>query len=190
MEKHMGEKYNLTYFSPKVEKRKSAIDGRGLFAREDISSGDVVVVKGGYVLTRAQRDQVGTLLGPSEIQITEDLFIGPTTRREREGGTLPLPPMGGEGCWLGAVAASLSANSIALPRWAAASLKAERRKAWSPALTARSADKGRTLVGRCRHRQIHERRAVIRTALRFFRANPEFQALSEAPSPPPRTACL
>src|SRR5215469_6147628 len=90
MEKHMGEKYNLTYFSPKVEKRKSAIDGRGLFAREDISSGDVVVVKGGYVLTRAQRDQVGTLLGPSEIQITEDLFIGPTTRREREGGMIHL----------------------------------------------------------------------------------------------------
>src|SRR5690242_16296299 len=38
------------------------------------------------------------------------------------------------GAALGAVAASLSANSIALPRWAAASLNAERRKAWSPAL--------------------------------------------------------
>jgi hypothetical protein len=52
----MSGKYDLTYFSPKVDKRKSAIDGRGLFAREDISAGEVVVVKGGYVLTRAQRD--------------------------------------------------------------------------------------------------------------------------------------
>jgi uncharacterized protein len=86
----MSGKYDLTYFSPKVDKRKSAIDGRGLFAREDISAGEVLVVKGGYVLTRAQRDQVGTLLGPSEIQITEDLFIGPTTRREREGGMMHL----------------------------------------------------------------------------------------------------
>lgn len=86
----MSEKFNLTYFSPKVEKRKSAIDGRGLFARENISSGEIVVVKGGYVLTRAQRDQIGALLGPSEIQITEDLFIGPTTRREREGGMMHL----------------------------------------------------------------------------------------------------
>jgi hypothetical protein len=34
---------------------------------------------------------------------------------------------------LGSIAATLSANSIALPRWAAASLKAERRRAWSPA---------------------------------------------------------
>jgi SET domain-containing protein len=73
-----------------VEKRKSAIDGRGLFARESISSGEVVVVKVGYVLTRAQRDQIGALLGPSEIQITEDLFIGPSTRREREGGMMHL----------------------------------------------------------------------------------------------------
>ena len=43
----MSEKFNLTYFSPKVEKRKSAIDGRGLFARENIRPGEIVVVKGG-----------------------------------------------------------------------------------------------------------------------------------------------
>ena len=73
----MSEKPNLTYFSPKVEKRKSTIDGRGLFARESIGVGEIVVVKGGYVLTRAQRDRVGRLLGPAEIQITDDLFIGP-----------------------------------------------------------------------------------------------------------------
>jgi uncharacterized protein len=64
----MSGKYDLTYFSPKVDKRKSAIDGRGLFAREDISAGEVLVVKGGYVLTRAQRDQVGTLLGPRKFR--------------------------------------------------------------------------------------------------------------------------
>src|SRR5262249_13222216 len=86
----MSGKCDLTYFSPKVDKRKSAIDRRGHFVQEHISAGEVVVVKGGYVLTRAQRDQVGTLLGPSEIQITEDLFIGPTTRREREGGMMHL----------------------------------------------------------------------------------------------------
>ena len=86
----MTEKPSLTYFSPKVEKRKSTIDGRGLFARESIGSGEIVLVKGGYVLTRAQRDRVGRLLGPSEIQITEDLFIGPATRREREGGMMHL----------------------------------------------------------------------------------------------------
>jgi hypothetical protein len=68
---------NLTYFSPKIEKRASLIDDRGLFATAAITKGEVVVVKGGYILTREQRDRIGEELGPSEIQITEDLFIGP-----------------------------------------------------------------------------------------------------------------
>ena len=81
---------NLTYFSPKTEKRKSLINGRGLFAKQAIKMGEIVVVKGGYILSRAQRDQIGKKLGPSEIQITEELFIGPTTKREREGGMMHL----------------------------------------------------------------------------------------------------
>jgi hypothetical protein len=81
---------DLTYFSPKVEKRASPINGRGLFAKAVIAKDEVVVVKGGYVLSRAQRDRIGEELGPSEIQITEDLFIGPTTLAEREGGMMHL----------------------------------------------------------------------------------------------------
>ena len=80
----------LTYFSPKVEKRQSRIDGRGLFARAAIAAGEIVVVKGGHVLTRAQRDRIGEALGPSEIQITEELFIGPVTQAQREGGMMHL----------------------------------------------------------------------------------------------------
>ena len=81
---------DLTYFSPKTEKRVSEIDGRGLFAREAISEGEAVVVKGGYVMTRGQRDEVGRRLGPAEIQVAEDLFIGPVTSAEREGGMMHL----------------------------------------------------------------------------------------------------
>ena len=79
-----------TYFSAKVEKRVSAIHGRGLFARLPIARGEVVVVKGGYVMTRAQRDEVSLELGPAEIQITEDLHIGPVTRAQRERGMMHL----------------------------------------------------------------------------------------------------
>ncbi len=80
----------LTWFSAKIEKRQSAIHGRGLFARQAIARDEIVIVKGGYVLTEAQRDAVSIALGPAEIQITEDLFIGPTTRAEREGGMMHL----------------------------------------------------------------------------------------------------
>ncbi len=81
---------DLTWFSPKIEKRASGIHGRGLFAREPIGTDEIVIVKGGYVLTEDQRDDISLALGPAEIQITEDLFIGPTTRAEREGGMMHL----------------------------------------------------------------------------------------------------
>ena len=81
---------NLTYFSPKTEKRGGGIEGRGLFAKEPISTGEIVVVKGGYVMTKAQRDEVEKRLGPAEIQVTDGLFIGPTTPGEREGGMMHL----------------------------------------------------------------------------------------------------
>ena len=81
---------DLTYFSPKVEKRDSGIHGRGLFARESIAKHEIVVVKGGYVMTRAQRDEIAAELGPAEIQISEDLHIGPTTQSQREGGMMHL----------------------------------------------------------------------------------------------------
>ncbi|MDE2756058.1 MAG: SET domain-containing protein-lysine N-methyltransferase [Acidobacteriota bacterium] len=81
---------NLTYFSPKTEKRRSNIDGRGLFAREHIAKGEVVVMKGGYVLSRVQRDEVQLVVGEAEIQIMEDMFIGPITQEEREGGMIHL----------------------------------------------------------------------------------------------------
>jgi len=83
-------RFNLTYFSSKIEKRISPIQGRGLFAKADIEKGEVVVVKGGYVLTKSQRDEIGKELGPSEIQITEHLFIGPTAETEREGSMMHL----------------------------------------------------------------------------------------------------
>ena len=81
---------DLSYFSPKVEKRSSPIDGRGLFATTAVAKDEIVVVKGGYVFTTEQRDRIGQDLGPSEIQITETLFIGPTTPAEREGGMMHL----------------------------------------------------------------------------------------------------
>jgi hypothetical protein len=81
---------DLTYLSPKVEKRMSAIHGRGLYARAMIRKGEISVVKGGYILTRAQRDEIGKELGPSETQVTEDLFIGPATMAQREGAMMHL----------------------------------------------------------------------------------------------------
>ena len=81
---------DLTYFSLKTEKRPSKVHGRGLFAKEPIPKAEVVVVKGGHVMTMAQKNDLGDELEDSEIQIADDLFIGPTAQQEREGGMMHL----------------------------------------------------------------------------------------------------
>lgn len=76
---------NLSYISPKADVKGSSIHGRGLFAVEPIKSGEIVCIKGGYIFNSETLHQIAETLGPAEIQIGEDLFIGPLTDQEREG---------------------------------------------------------------------------------------------------------
>jgi uncharacterized protein len=79
---------DLTYRSPKTEVRPSPIHGTGLFAKQAIAMGDIVAVKGGHVLGRAQWAELEPTLGSAEIQITEDLFIAPVQANHRDGSML------------------------------------------------------------------------------------------------------
>ena len=76
---------NLSYISPKAEARESRIHGRGLFAAEPFAPGEVVCVKGGYVFGRETLREMGGWYRSAEIQVAEDLFIGPLSEEEREG---------------------------------------------------------------------------------------------------------
>lgn len=76
---------NLSYISPKAFVGESPIHGRGLFAVGPFERGEVVCVKGGHVFDRRRLKELQPRLGPAEIQIDEDLFIGPVTEAEREG---------------------------------------------------------------------------------------------------------
>lgn len=75
----------LSYISPKAEVLESGIHGKGLFAKEAFKKGEVVCVKGGYIFDRAARDSMPEWYRDAEIQIAEDLFIGPMTEEERDG---------------------------------------------------------------------------------------------------------
>ncbi len=75
----------LSFLSPKTSVRESPIHGRGLFADEDIRSGEVVAVKGGSIVTGDVLRGLQPQLGSAEIQIGDDLFICPMTEEEREG---------------------------------------------------------------------------------------------------------
>jgi SET domain-containing protein len=76
---------NLTYRSPKTAVRQSPIHGQGLFATAAIAQGEIVAVKGGYILTAQQWTALAQELGAADIQITEDLFIAPVHHDHREG---------------------------------------------------------------------------------------------------------
>ncbi|MDH3598716.1 MAG: SET domain-containing protein-lysine N-methyltransferase [Candidatus Tectomicrobia bacterium] len=78
----------MSYLSPKTEVRESPIHGKGLFAVAPIPKGDIVCVKGGYIFNRQTLNAVAPLLGPAEIQIGDDLFIGPLRPEDRDGSML------------------------------------------------------------------------------------------------------
>jgi hypothetical protein len=78
----------MTYRSPKTEVKPSPIHGRGLFARDPIAALEIVAVKGGHVLTRAEWTTIEPVLGSAEVQIAEDLFVAPARPEQREGSML------------------------------------------------------------------------------------------------------
>ena len=75
----------LSYISPKAVVRESPIHGRGLFAAEPFDAGEVVCVKGGYVFNRETLRGMPDWYAAAEVQVAEDLFIGPLAEDEREG---------------------------------------------------------------------------------------------------------
>jgi uncharacterized protein len=83
--KASGRMVDLTYRSPKTEVRESPIHGKGLFANQAIAAGEIVSVKGGYILTRQEWAALEPALGSAEIQLSEDLFIAPISQEERDG---------------------------------------------------------------------------------------------------------
>ncbi len=78
----------LSYRSPKTEVRSSPIHGKGLFATAAIARDEVVMIKGGHIMTGREKKPVNDQLGPVEIQIGEDFFIAPVTPEEREASML------------------------------------------------------------------------------------------------------
>jgi hypothetical protein len=74
-----------SYRSPKTTVARSRTQGRGLFAVRPIRAGEIVTIKGGHLLTRAQLRRHRRVVGQADLQITEDLYLAPLDRREHDG---------------------------------------------------------------------------------------------------------
>lgn len=81
---------NLSFLSPKTVVRESAIHGKGLIAVQAIKAGEIVAIKGGFIVPRTEWAKLETELGSAEIQLTEDLFIAPINSESREGSMVYL----------------------------------------------------------------------------------------------------
>jgi uncharacterized protein len=74
-----------SWISPKARKGDwSPIAGRGLFAVEAITAGEVVAVKGGHIVDTATVHALPEQLQNSEIQIAEGLHLAALTDEEYE----------------------------------------------------------------------------------------------------------
>ncbi|MBU1133096.1 MAG: SET domain-containing protein-lysine N-methyltransferase [Patescibacteria group bacterium] len=68
--------------SPKVEIRKSKINDKGMFAKENIKKDEMVFIKGGHILTRKELFTSTTI--NSYLPISDDYFLGATTPDEED----------------------------------------------------------------------------------------------------------
>jgi SET domain-containing protein len=72
-----------SYISPKIVIYKSEIHGSGMFAKNNIRKGEIVFIKGGYILTKEElfsTEKIGSYL-----PIDDDYFIGSRNKDEEDG---------------------------------------------------------------------------------------------------------
>lgn len=74
-----------SYISFKAKKGlKSNIHGRGLFAIKPIKKGEIVAIKGGYIIDWETLEKYKNLIGASYLQIADNLLLAPLKKTEVE----------------------------------------------------------------------------------------------------------
>ena len=74
----------VSYRSLKTVVRRSSIVGRGLFADTAITKGEIVCVKGGHLLHKAEFEKYKRVANEADLQIADDLFLAAVTEAEFE----------------------------------------------------------------------------------------------------------
>lgn len=68
--------------SEKVEVREKSLNGKGIFAKEDIKEGEIVFIKGGHILTRDELFYSGII--NSYFPISDKYYLGARNKDEEE----------------------------------------------------------------------------------------------------------
>ncbi|MBU1204625.1 MAG: SET domain-containing protein-lysine N-methyltransferase [Nanoarchaeota archaeon] len=70
------------YRSPKTEVRQSNIGGVGLFAKDNISKGEIVFIKAGHIVQYKEAMKCNKDIGEFDVQISDDFFLVPKSKDE------------------------------------------------------------------------------------------------------------
>ena len=68
-----------TYRSPRLEVREDTLAGRGVVAIADITKDEIVAIKAGNIITRAELEQATQAAGDMALQIDDDFYLAPRT---------------------------------------------------------------------------------------------------------------
>ena len=68
-----------TYRSPRIEVRENTLAGRGVVAIADIAKDEIVAIKAGNIITRAEIEQATSAAGDMALQIDDDFYLAPRT---------------------------------------------------------------------------------------------------------------
>lgn len=75
-------RWSHRWITKKARSRRSPIEGLGVIVRKAIKKGETVAVLGGVIVPRSDIQTYWSIMGPVGIQIDDDFFIVPTTRKE------------------------------------------------------------------------------------------------------------
>ena len=73
-----------TYRSSKIEVREDTLAGRGVVAIADIAKDEIVAIKAGNIITRAELEQATQAAGDMALQIDDDFYLAPRTTDDVE----------------------------------------------------------------------------------------------------------
>jgi len=71
-----------TWRSPKIEVRDDTLSGRGVVALEKIDKDEIVAIKFGQIVTRADMDRITEEVGDLALQIDDEFYLSPTSPDE------------------------------------------------------------------------------------------------------------
>lgn len=63
-------------------REKSNVEGKGLFAMQDIKDGEIIFIKTGHIVTVKEATQLEKQLGEYSLQISDDFSLCPKTKEE------------------------------------------------------------------------------------------------------------